>query len=72
MVTSDKLQFFSKRKPTSVMENGTTVAASPERALFQSIGQSAEDVDKLSGEGEDSQTLVEEIESMCINCEENV
>jgi hypothetical protein len=54
------------------MENGTNVAASPERALFESIGQSAEDVDKFSGDGEDSQTLVEEIESMCINCEENV
>lgn len=54
------------------MEKGTTVATSPKRALFESIGQSAEDVDKLSGDGEDSQTLVEEIESMCINCEENV
>jgi hypothetical protein len=43
------------------MENATTVAASPERPLFESIGQSAEDVDKLSGNGEDSQRLVEEI-----------
>jgi hypothetical protein len=54
------------------MENGTTVEASPERGLFEPIGQSAEDVDKLSCHGEDPQKLVEEIESMCINCEENV
>jgi len=44
----------------------------PVRPLFESIGQGAEDVDKLPTEGEESQKLVEEIESMCINCEENV
>jgi hypothetical protein len=56
----------------TIMQNGTGTEASQERPLFESIGKGAEDVDNLPTEGEDSQKLVEEIESMCINCEENV
>jgi hypothetical protein len=40
--------------------------------LFDTIGHSAEQVDDLANDDEEGQKLVEEIESMCINCEENV
>jgi hypothetical protein len=49
------------------MENGE----SRNNPLFETIGAGAESVDALSDDGQ-SQQLVEEIESMCINCEENV
>lgn len=41
-------------------------------SLFQTIGKGAEGVDNLPDGDEESQKLVEEIESMCIHCEENV
>jgi hypothetical protein len=40
--------------------------------LFDTIGHGAEQVDNLADDDEGGQKLVEEIESMCINCEENV
>jgi len=54
------------------MEKRSPTETAPAHPLFESIGQGAENVFKLPTEGEDSQKLVEEIESMCINCEENV
>lgn len=50
------------------MQNGET--KQPE--LFETIGHGAEQVDNIDDGDEQSQSLVEEIESMCINCEENV
>ena len=50
------------------MQNGETTST----PLFNTIGHSAEQVDNLANGDEESQKLVEEIESMCINCEENV
>ena len=41
-------------------------------ALFETIGKGAEEVDRIADDSEETQKLVEEIESMCINCEENV
>lgn len=49
------------------MQNGETNAP-----LFDTIGHGAEQVDNLANGDDGSQKLVEEIESMCINCEENV
>jgi hypothetical protein len=49
------------------MQNGET-----KTELFDTIGHGAEQVDNIDDEDEQSQRLVEEIESMCINCEENV
>jgi hypothetical protein len=49
------------------MQNGET-----KTELFDTIGHGAEQVDDIDDEDEQSQKLVEEIESMCINCEENV
>ena len=40
--------------------------------LFPTIGKEVEDVDKIQNADEDAQKLVEEIESMCVNCGENV
>jgi len=54
------------------MQNGETTATPTPRALFETIGQGAEDVSNIADDSEESQKLVEEIESMCINCEENV
>lgn len=51
------------------MQNQNTSDHSP---LFQTIGKGAEDVDNIPDGHEESQKLVEEIESMCINCEGNV
>ena len=53
------------------MENGDTMNKAP-TPLFQTIGKGAEEVDNLADGQEETQKLVEEIESMCINCEENV
>jgi hypothetical protein len=50
------------------MQNGET----KKTELFDTIGHGAEQVDNIDDEDEQSQRLVEEIESMCINCEENV
>ena len=49
------------------MQNGET-----NTPLFDTIGHGAEQVDSLTNGDDGSQKLVEEIESMCINCEENV
>jgi len=54
------------------MENGETTATPTPRPLFETIGQGAEEVNNIADDSEESQKLVEEIESMCINCEENV
>jgi hypothetical protein len=51
------------------MQNGETTAS---HSLFQTIGKGAEDVDNIPNSDEAPQKFVEEIESMCINCEENV
>jgi hypothetical protein len=50
------------------MQNGENITA----PLFDTIGHGAEQVDSLDNDDEQGQKLVEEIESMCINCEENV
>src|SRR5579859_6725304 len=50
------------------MQNGETTSA----PLFDTIGHGAEQIDNLARGDEEGQKLVEEIESMCINCEENV
>jgi len=49
------------------MQNGET-----NTPLFDTIGHGAEQIDSLTNGDDGSQKLVEEIESMCINCEENV
>jgi hypothetical protein len=67
---SDKHKKIGKRKRnTGKMQNGETTAS---HSLFQTIGKGAEDVDNIPNGDEAPQKLVEEIESMCINCEENV
>ena len=53
------------------MQNGNAAETAP-TPLFQTIGKGAEEVDNLVDGQEETQKLVEEIESMCINCEENV
>ena len=53
------------------MQNGDTLDTA-QTPLFQTIGKGAEEVDNLADDQEEIQKLVEEIESMCINCEENV
>jgi zinc finger protein len=50
------------------MQNGENTGA----PLFGTIGAGAEEVDNLNNDGGQTQHLVDEIESMCINCEENV
>jgi hypothetical protein len=40
--------------------------------LFGTIGAGAEEIDNLDNDDGHTQKLVDEIESMCINCEENV
>ena len=50
------------------MQNGENTSA----PLFDTIGHGAEQIDNLANGDEEGQKLVEEIESMCINCEENV
>jgi hypothetical protein len=73
MKISDKLPKISKHKNLILtMENGETTATPTSPALFQTIGKGAEEVDNIADDSEESQKLVEEIESMCINCEENV
>lgn len=51
------------------MQNKETTTA-PE--LFETLGKGVEEIDKLPDDDEETQKLVEEIESFCINCEENV
>jgi hypothetical protein len=64
---------FRNEKPNDhQMQNGETTATPTPRALFETIGQGAEEVNNIADDSEESQKLVEEIESMCINCEENV
>ena len=53
------------------MQNGDA-AVSTNTPLFQTIGKGVEEIDNLADGQEETQRLVEEIESMCINCEENV
>ena len=73
MKISDKLPKFSKRKIVILkMQNGETTETPASPALFETIGKGAEEVDKIADDSEETQKLVEEIESMCINCEENV
>jgi hypothetical protein len=50
------------------MHDTETVAA--DVPLFETIGEGAEQVDKIENP-EEKQKLVEEIESLCINCEQN-
>jgi hypothetical protein len=50
------------------MQNGENTSA----PLFGTIGAGAEEVDNLDNDDGQTQHLVDEIESMCINCEENV
>ena len=54
------------------MQNGDIAETTTATPLFQTIGKGAEEVDKLADGEEETQKPVEEIESMCINCEENV
>lgn len=56
--------------PASTMttQNGETTSA----PLFGTIGEGAEEINNLDDEDGQMQSLVDEIESMCINCEENV
>jgi hypothetical protein len=64
-------KFIESQRGRAKMQNGETTGIS-RRPLFEAIGKGAEDVDNLAdGDGE-TQKPVEEIESMCINCEENV
>jgi len=73
MKISDKLPKFSKRKIVILkMQNGETRETPTSPTLFETIGKGAEEVDKIADDSEETQKLVEEIESMCINCEENV
>jgi hypothetical protein len=50
------------------MQNGETTNT----PLFGTIGAGAEEINNLDNEDGQTQSLVDEIESMCINCEENV
>jgi hypothetical protein len=61
------LKFFVSDK--SLPCNMTNTDETP---LFSSIGDAAQEVDDIDDDQEESQKLVEEIESMCINCEQNV
>jgi len=40
--------------------------------LFENIGEAAEELQGIQEGGEDGPRPVEEIESMCVACEENV
>lgn len=53
------------------MQNGDVVETT-KSPLFQTIGKGVEEIDNLADGQEETQRLVEEIESMCISCEENV
>jgi len=43
------------------MQNGETTATPTPRALFETIGQGAEEVNNIADDSEESQKLVEEI-----------
>jgi hypothetical protein len=53
------------------MQNGDVVETT-KSPLFQTIGKGVEEIDNLADGQEETQSLVEEIESMCVSCEENV
>ena len=54
------------------MQDGEAKVTPTSPALFKTIGRGAEEVGNIADDSEETQKLVEEIESMCINCEENV
>ena len=62
----------SKKEGNDQMQNGDIAETSTAAPLFQTIGKGAEEVDNLADGEKETQKPVEEIESMCIHCEENV
>jgi len=62
---------YRRNQKKGKMQNGDSIVEQP-RPLFETIGKGAQDVDNIPDDEEESQKLVEEIESMCINCEDNV
>jgi hypothetical protein len=56
--------FRNEKSNDHQMQNGETTATPTPRALFETIGQGAEEVNNIADDSEESQKLVEEIESI--------
>jgi hypothetical protein len=68
MKISDKLSLWPLDDYTIIMPDGEQRPVD----LFENIGDTAEDLRGLEDDVEPTQRAVEEIESMCVACEENV
>lgn len=53
------------------MQNPSTKQEAPQSGMFQALGNQVQGV-QVADHDEEGPTLVDEIESLCMNCEENV